>query len=588
MQTLSLLGILIIVLTNVFLAPGTFNQTYVGWGGLDRINPAHTVDITSLYVCDNYSLGSKDEEDPGYSTISVRPDKTNYLNATGGKCRALFDYTTSGGDNLIIMADGSTVYKSGTIWTTLEAGFNDNPWEGNLYSLPNINRLYLCNGIDSNRKFFSGRDRLYNMQNQDSETLTGGTMYFTNLSSTATGDSTAIAALTAGQYVKSATTADDSQWVEIASIEGTTAIFSTLYTGTTASSTLCVRSGDVGNSRHIIEYEGHEVLGYTDGTNTTHITTTASTEYYQLDAAYGVAQSWEAASTSFNKLNLVIWRGAGTTGNIVIKHKASITGAALRTITYAVANLPTSAQTVAFNFGNTTVTSGTTYYFTVERENGSTSPVYVRRADGYANGNSSWTYASGGFATGWNTGLTTTEYQPNNYGLSADNNDTAIAAAAPTTNYSNHVNIFTQMVGSIKVRSVIKYPIENIIIKSDANNYTGCQFVLYTSGGSGVTVDAYRLTIANDISNETWVNRLTGVSWTNPGATGEGTDYTTADGASVLTTGTLYSPATFEYRAWQAVGRQIIIMGFCCKLLAAMGRLLLQIMTLLLIIPNGP
>lgn len=555
---LTLLGVLIAFLGNVFLGTGSFEDVRVGWAGLDRIHQTHLLDVTSLYQCDNYVLDSKDEEDPKFSVISVRPDKTAFLNATGSSVRGLFDYTTSGGDNLILMADKDAVYKSsGTLWTTLESGFSDSPWEGNLYTLPSINRLYLCNGLDNNKKFFSGRDRLYNMQNQDQETQISGTMYFTSNSITATGDAAALASLEAGQYVKSATTADDSQWVEVASKEGTTAIFSTRYTGTTASSTLCVRSNNVVNSRHMIEYEGHEVLGYTNISQEIQIAgiSTAEPESYILRKAYGVSQSFTATKNNITGIKVRISKaflfGDDATGNILVKLKDSISATVPSAqIIYSVKNLPDGIADFEFNFGYVRTTIGATYEITIERENSSTTPIQIQTGGAYAGGNSSYTYNPGGFNATWATGLTTIEVVPTKIGMDnfGGEPDTYIDENAPTTNYGITANTYAGFFGTKQRKSIFWYSLEYDYITQEAYNFSSVRLQLQKTGSGTGEIKVYRLLPMTDPATATWNVFASPLTWAIAGCGSPATDYTTAD-ATTTTIGSATGAITLDVTA---------------------------------------
>lgn len=572
MNILTLLGILIAFLGNVFLGIGNFEDVRVGWGGLDRISQTHLMDITSMYQCDNYALDSKDEENPRYSVISVRPDKTAYLNATGNSVRGLFDYQTSSGDNLIIMATKDTVYRSSAgSWTTLGTGFYDSPWESVLYALPNNERIYLCNGLNNNKKFFSGRDILYDMQNQDNETTISGNLWFTQGATTATGDATAIASLEAGQYVKSATTDDDSLWMEITTIEGTTLSFSDKYDGSTASSAVCVRSNDAANSRHMIEYEGHLVTAYTSEETTISISNTVSTEYWASSMAYGIGQSFTATSNQMNVLRLKIYQFDKNDGNIILKIKTAIDSTDyISKITYPISSLPLndgSNKLTDFNFGAVALTSGSTYYFTIERENSSAG--YFQLAGGTAaTGSVYWTYNSTGFDGNWNVGVTTIEVSPlasvaygdpggawyplGNFGTPTNS---YLDQANPTISYFsfNPISLITSTYAGYfsgnQRRSIHNFYLDYGGVSTEASNWDNVKFSIYKTSSTSGEVKIYRkLTSAF----APWSAAM--APWTTAGCLSPEADYTATDTVSNANATTEAGWLTFEAtsiaRAW--------------------------------------
>lgn len=563
MEGLTLLGVLIAVLANVWLAPASFEDVRVGAAGLNEVSQTHLLDVTEYTVMDNWVIDSKDEESPKYSVLSVRPDKTAYLNATGSSVRGLFDYTTSGGDNLILMADKGAVYKSsGTTWTTLESGFSDGPWEGNLYALPNINRHYLCNGLDKNKKFFSGRDRLYNMQNQDQETLTGGNMYFVENSLTATGDATAISAITPGQYIKFSTNAADDRWAEVASIEGTTVIFSTIYPGLssealTGTATKCVRSNDVVNSRYMIEYEGHEVLGYMNISREVQIAGVSTTDCtsYLLRKAYGVSQSFIATKNNISGITFKISKtflfGDDAKGNILVKLKDSIGATVpLATTTYPVKGLPDGIADFTFNFGNVKVTIGNTYEVTIERENSATTPIQIQTGGVYVGGHSSYTYNPNGFTASWATGLTTVEVTPTKAGMDnfGGEPDTYIDENAPTTNYGitdkAHIGFF----GGKQRKSLFWYSLEYDYITQEAYNFSSVRLQLQKTGSGTGEVKVYRMLPMANPATSTWNFLDYPSTWAIAGCGSPETDYTTAD-ATATTVGSATGAITLDVTA---------------------------------------
>lgn len=514
------------------------DDSFIKFNGLDRSNPTQLKPEISFTQCDNYVLGFKAEENPLFTSLSVRPEITAYLNDPGEAVRGLFHYQVSGGDNVLLMANTDTIFKSGgTAWTTLETGLSDNPWEGVLYADPDVTRMYMCNGVNENKKYLSGKDDLYDMQDQDSETATAGTVYFTNDSVTATVDATALAALEAGRYIKSATTADDTEWVEITTIESSTLTFSRAYPGSTSAETTAVRSNNVSNSRHMLEYEGFMVLGAVGASETSLVSNTVASTYYILDGAYGVAQSFEASSY-FNTIELSIWRGSGTTGNIILKLKSAIDS----TDTVALINQPVSGllgavSTVAFDFGK--VDAGV-YYLTVERETSSTSPVYISRGSALADGNAFWTYNSGGFVSGWDTGVTT---------VAGTVTDTYVSSSSPNDNQSSNtsLSLATAMGGTVYYRALMEsVDLHNKRVKSDVYNFTATKLsVSFTGGFSNKDFTFARVLVDNDISVATWNNRLSGTSWNTAGCLGSGTDFT-ATNAVVVNNGTLPSRKTAD------------------------------------------
>lgn len=419
MNELSLLGIAIVFLANVFLGPGEFEDVRVGWGGMDHISQTHLLDITSATQSDNYIVDSKNEENPRYSTLSVRPGFSTYLTTGSTAGRGLFHYLSPGGDDLMIACNTTSILKQGlSSWTTLQSGLYDSPWEGYLYTDPDVTRLYLCNGLNTNYKYISSQDRLMPMQNQDDEVTIGGTVWFTALSTTATGNAVAIASLEAGNYIKYSTAGTDDEWNEIVSIEGTTLIFSSLTKGLAGSYSLVVRSSNIARSRYIQEFEGHIVTAYSSVETSTPVSNSATAEsYYYFDGNFttGIAQSFVAASNSMNILRVKGMRfdSYEYSGNLIIKIKSSLTATStIAKITYPVASLPTTQSNIDFNFGSIPLTIGGTYYWTIEREN-SSAIMYGYFVGGTAvTGQVYWTYNSSGFDSSWNTGVTTIDVQP--------------------------------------------------------------------------------------------------------------------------------------------------------------------------------
>ena len=319
MNVLSLLGVVTLILVNVFLSPASFDETYVGFGGMDRINQTHLMPITSLYQCDNYVLDSKDEENPKMSVISVRPDKTAYLNSTGNPIRGMFDYNNT----FTIMADSSALYLSGTSWTTLEAGLSDSPWEGVYWGDPYSSRAYLCNGVNQNQKYLA-TGGLLPMQNEDSQTAIPGNITFYNNLYYATADATAYASIEAGRYIIPSSSNADTDWQEVVSKTAPNKLnLAKICSLQTQTSATCVRSNYCPISRHQIAFEGHEVLGYTNsGVVASNSLNTPSSDYYILYGATGIAQSFEAIATSLQKVKLNIWKSGNIDGNIIISIKS--------------------------------------------------------------------------------------------------------------------------------------------------------------------------------------------------------------------------------------------------------------------------
>ena len=529
---LSILGVVYLVLANVGITPASFDDVYIGWGGIDRLSPSHTKNIVNAYQCDNYITDSKEEENPRYTTLSVRPGESTYLNDAGGAVRGLFQFSTPAGTDTLIMADTDTLYKSsGTLWATLEAGYSNAPWEGELYSDPKVTRLYLCNGFDGSRKYLSEKNISYAMQDQDNEVALVGNVYLVKNSLVATADASATSGLKAGHYIKYATAGTDDDWNEIVSTESTNITFNTPYTGTSAAFSSAVRSTDQLSSRYIVEYKGHIVMG-SSKSESVKVSSTLGTEYFNLKNAYGVAQSFEATSSSLDKIRMTIYRTAeGTVGNIVIKIKETLeSSSSLAKITFATLSLPTIATATDFDFGNVAITSGTPYYITIERETSSTSLVKVLYGTSYSGGNAYWTYNSTGFDSAWDTGNTTIESSPSISASIHDNYDTKIREASATTNFSETST--TQIDANNLVpeyyKAIWRYPIEEQMVTSDENNFDLVRLFITSNPMTSETY-AKRLLVETVLSEMTWNIAKTGTSWNVVGCNGAGTDFTETD-----------------------------------------------------------
>lgn len=538
MNGLTILGILTVYLASVYLAPGQYEDVRMGFSGLNKIQQVHGLDVVQFTQCDNYILDSKNEEEPRYTTLSVRPGETPYLNAPGGAIRGLWEYSTPSGDTSFVMANSSGLYKArASTWTTLEAGLSDNPWEGYQYRDPVVSRLYLCNGIDRNRKYLSTGS--YKMQNQaDATTITGGMTFYYGLAY-ATADASAVASLEAGEYITWSATAAATDWVEITSIEGNTVKLSSNFPQATVVSTAVQRSNPVSISRHITEYDGHIVLGFINQPSLVVDSNLASgTNFYSLYSAFGVAQSWEAtASYTLSGIRFNIWRGSGTTGNVLFKLKTTLTGTTLATVAYPVSALPTASQAVDINFGSVPITLGSHYQTVIERENAATSPVYILRGGAYANGQAAWTHNSTGFDSNWASGTTTIEIKPDDTALTYQYDTGIRSAFVDQTKYGGLISnyAYEQNKMFIQFRDM-KY----VNIHPDYSIFTKAQLQLYADPSlfGGATIEVSRLLPDNSFPACSWNFRGIGV-WNSAGASTAGGDYdnTTSKFLTVEATG---------------------------------------------------
>jgi hypothetical protein len=433
-----LIGSFFAILSSVFLPPGNVEQVYVGWGGLKTLPPTHYRELVDMQVCDNYILDSKSEESPRFSAMSVRPGETPYLDDPGGSIRGLFNFNSPSGDSLIIMANTTGLYKSsGSSWTLLSNGFSDNPWEGYLYGDPNVTRLYLCNGRDSNKKYLT--KGLFNMQNQADYTVLSGSVTFTKNSSIATGDATSAGSIEVGMYITSTSEAADTSWVEVVSKEGTNLTLSTPWVLSTVVANNAIRSNNVVNSKHVTEYEGHIVLGYTNiDEETIASSTTTSTEGYVLLLAKGAYQKFTATTNNITKVRLALYQlessyssfNVAPHGNLIVKIKESVASSfSLASISKPISELPDNLSDVYIDLGYVALTVGNDYYMTIERETSSDSPVYLSITTG---GESGYTHSSSGFLSGWNTGSTTIEKEVDLNSNFNYNPDTYIKSDDPT------------------------------------------------------------------------------------------------------------------------------------------------------------
>jgi hypothetical protein len=557
MQILTLLGIVFQIFLNVFLSPGAYEEVYIAWKGLDRISPSHHKEIISFYKCDNYILDSKAEENPRYSSLSVRPEVSTFLNDAGGAVRGLFQYRSPTGDDALIMCNTNTIFRSsGTVWVTLETGTADSPWEGVLYSDPNVTHLYLANGADENKKYLAtGQDLIFDMQNQDDETEISGNMWFTQSALIATGDAVAIASLEAGQYIKYATGGSDIEWNEITSIEGVTVEFSAPYVGTTGSQSAVVRSNDVENSRYILEYEGHMVTGYTSVSATSQISNTeVATQEYLMRRATGIAQSFEATSNNISAIKLKMYRSAPITGDLVLKLKDSIDATEpMAEIRYPVGNIPLTATDITFNFGSVAVTSGDTYFLTIERETSGVGSglgfIHIKRGSAYANGNSYWTYNADGFDSSWDVGYTTLEVTPVlglNFALEPD---TYIDSANATTNYSDATSLYVGNYSGNARKSLLHYYAEYDCVKNDVENWTTAEVSVYKTSTTTGELKAYRIITYIDPASSTWNDSWSLGTWSQAGCSSPETDYQSAGVASLTDNTTVTGYITFDVTA---------------------------------------
>uniref|UniRef100_A0A6H1ZCL2 Uncharacterized protein n=1 Tax=viral metagenome TaxID=1070528 RepID=A0A6H1ZCL2_9ZZZZ len=557
----SLLGKIFLILISVFLPAQQIEEVWIASRGLDAITPTHNQEQLSFTRLDNYIIGSKAEEDPKYTTLSVRPGVSTFLNDPGTATRGMFHYRSPAGDDLVILATTDTIFKSsGTIWTTLEAGLSDFPWEGILYSDPDVARLYLCNGWDKNKKFLSGQSVLLPMQNQDNETQISGTVRFVVGSSVATCDAIANASLEAGQYIKPSTSHANTNWIEITSLETvgsvTTLEFSSQFPGTTEVTTSVVRSNDMDNSRYITEFAGHIVTGYVSISATTDVgpNLEGSPEYYLMRDYYGVAQSFEAITSNISRIK-VRMSGAFQSqyppaGNLVVRLKDSISASApLAEVIYPMASLPVNPSPVSFDFGSIPVTIGNTYYFTIERQTSDTTPFQIEHGSS-ATGTSYWTANSTGFDGSWNSGYTTFEITPSyTDNLSVDYPDTYIDEANPTTNYKSATQIYAGSLGGNVRKAVVKSLIEYHGLTTEAQPWTNVKYSMYKTGAGTGEITAARIVRVDNLQAMTWNKNNTVVNWAQAGCNKAGT--TAGDDYTVVAMSTEAITSVEGYVTWE-------------------------------------
>lgn len=541
MNVVGFIGTFFAVLTSVFLPPGNVEQVYIGWGGLKTLPPTHYRELVDMNVCDNYIIDSKSSESPRFSTLSVRPGETNYLDNKGSAIRGLFVYQTPSGSTSLIMANKGGLYKSGaTGWTTLDATALDSPWEGLLYADPNVYHLYLANGKNYNKKYTN--DGLFNMQNQANSFIPPGSMTFVQGSLLATVETATMASLEAGMYVRYLPTGSDTDWNEIVSKESATTVrFNTPFIQASQVSRTVEASQKIGITRHILEYDGHVVLGYVAQPDVATISGIKATSYYIIygKGAQGVCQSFEAVTNSLSSIELAIWRAIGTpSGNLLIKLKTTLTTEAIATLTYPVANLPSASLTTSiFNFGNVSTTIGQKYYLAIEAENSNTSPCYILQGASYALGGACWTYQVGGFNGDWATGLTTIEIKPDGtdylYQYDTGIRSSVVDQTKALLGVSNYAYETTKMF--LQYRDM-KYT----NINYNYSLFTDAKLQLYANGlvFGGITIEVSRLLPDNDFPNCSWNSRGIGV-WNSPGASTAGGDYdnTTSKFITFETTG---------------------------------------------------
>ena len=513
MQGLSLIGVAIGIFVSVLLGIGQYEEVYVGWKGLDRISQTQVSNIVSSDQLDNYVLDSKSEENPRFSTLSVRPDKTNHYRSTGNSIRGIFNFKTPVGDDAIIMCDKTSIYKNiNNNWTTLESGFSDNPWEGVLWADPNVTRQYLTNGRETPRKYLTSG--IYHMQNQDDIAPLTGNVKFTAGTLVATADSSVISGLSAGEYIIYTSTEAASQfdWNEIVSIEGNSLIFST-PTFTTSQSATCYRSSDVVNARHMLEYEGHLVMAYTNISTETSVSNAPISNYYIMgQGVTGIAQSFVAAKPTLKAITLKIGCDDNIyTGNLILKIRNTLTSEALATVNYPIGSLPASPQEVRFDFGNLVTAIGNTYYLTIEKSLGSAdgSPVKIYLGTNLT-GHSYWTYNANGFDNNYNVGITTIEVRPHD-DIAQDACDTYLDKNSPDTNYYQANNLYMRFQLAARTQvAVLKdmvYPhTEGPSIKGSSSVFTNVKLQYWSQQSSTVDDLLDRVTAASDLSTATWNN----------------------------------------------------------------------------------
>lgn len=535
-------------LINVNTPAQSVEKVYVDFRGLDRKNPAHHKQELSFITCQNYMFGPKEEENPLYGSLSVRPGITAFLNDLNEPFRGLFPFRSSTGTDDLIACTSTSIWRSGaSSWEALKVGQGDAPYEGQLWSDSNITRLYLTNGSNTPQKYLAGQSSTFDMQNQDDEIALSsyGSVWFTNGATTATCEVVVAAVLSQGQYIKSSTDVSADEWVEIIDITGTTLTFSYPYIGATGTAESAVASSDMEKARFITEYEGHIIMGYTGVVKSSTITGNSSTnDYYILNSAYGVAFSFEADSV-WNKITFSMWRGTGTTGNLLLKIKSSLTGSATTTIKYPVASLAITSQEVAVEFGSK---AAGIYYCTIERENSSTSPVYIGRSPGQ----SFWTYNETGFDSNWNTGTTTVEIitgdssdailGPHTYRKSEvsvnynyDTDITSWSVQIDVNRSSQGTTRFQNTAGEM-TKGVFYFPIEQYHIKNEENNYLKIALQLAVLRGTGTfeaTARAYEITTPNQVNQMTGNNRLTGTAWGGTVCSLEGVDFTNTNSSAI-------------------------------------------------------
>ena len=537
-MNLGFIGAFFAVLASVFLPPGNVEQVYIGWGGLKTLPPTHYRELVDMNVCDNYIIDSKSSESPRFSTLSVRPGETNYLDNQGSAIRGLFVYQTPGGSTNLVMTNKTGVYKAGaTGWTILDATATDNPWEGLLYADPNVYHLYLTNGKNYNKKYTN--DGLFNMQNQADSVILPGSMTFVQGSLLATAEAATMASLTAGAYVRYLPTGSDTDWNEIVSKESATTVrFNTPFVQASQISRTVEASQRLGISRHIIEYDGHVVLGYVAHPDITTISGIKASHYYILSpyGAVGVCQSFEATAATASSVKLAIWHATGaTSGNILIKLKSTITSEAISTITYPVSNLPAVAGTIGtYSFGGVPTTIGGHYYLSIERENDNTSTVYVLQGATYANGQVATTYNDNAFDANWLTGLTTNEIILPYMGETADDYDTDIDSSSPAVNKSDQAYM---TIGSWEVsgttyinKGIIKYPLDLLSVKSNSCSILSAEVTFRDMVLSqSLSIEVYRLKREALPSSASWNFCKLAIPWVLAGASSPANDYYLAD-----------------------------------------------------------
>jgi hypothetical protein len=551
---LTLLGVAVAIFGSVFMAPGDREEVYTSFKGLDRISPTHLRDVVAFQQCDNYLLDSKNEENPRYSTMSPRPGITNYLSTASNPIRGLFHYQSPGGDDLMIACSTTSILKQGTSsWTTLQSGMHDSPWEGILYSDPDVTRLYLCNGVDDNQKYISSYDRVMPMQNQDDEVAIGGSVTFTNGAPTAVANATSVLSLEAGNYIKYSTAGTDIEWDEIASIEGTTLIFTSKSKNPTGASSAVVRSSDIDRSRYVAEYDGHVITAYSSVETSTSVSNTTSTiDAYGISMAYGIAQSFEATANQMNIVRLKIYQYDKNSGNIILKIKDSLAGTGYAAkITYPISSLPESDRTTDFNFGVVPLTIGKCYWLTIERENSSAGYFQMLGGTGVT-GSVSWTYNPTGFDSAWATGQTTIEVSPladeatNYYPIGNFGNYTAncLYQAQPAREEWSfnptllYTTTYTGWFSSYQRKSLHHFYLDYGGISTEASNWDNVKFSIYKTSATTGEVKIYRKLTS---TYGTW-----GGGWTTAGCSSPESDYTATNAVSNTNTSTLEGWLTFE------------------------------------------